>query len=109
VRGYRFQSIGPTFPDGYPAGGTTVEVGSLELRQRIGQSLGVVAFVDGGTVSGGPSDLSGNGVLRLGAGMGVRYYTSFGPLRFDIGVPLDTGGDIKTDVVEAYIGIGQAF
>lgn len=109
VRGYRFQSVGPTFADRHPAGGTRVEVGSVELRQRFGASLGAVAFVDAGEVSGGPSNLAGGGVLRVGAGVGARYYTGFGPIRVDVAVPLNKSGTIKTDIVEAYIGIGQAF
>ncbi len=42
-----------------------------------------------------------------GAGIGVRYYTSIGPIRLDVAVPLnrEPGGD----AFELYIGIGQAF
>ena len=109
VRGFRFQSIGPTFPDRRPAGGTSVQVGSIEWRQRFGESFGAVAFVDAGQVGGGASNLTGSGVLRVGAGLGGRYYTSFGPIRVDVAVPLNKSGAIKTDIVEAYIGIGQAF
>jgi translocation and assembly module TamA len=109
VRGYRFQSVGPAFADGTPAGGTTVQVGSVEWRQRFGESYGAVLFVDGGEVTGGSTSLSGSGVLRVGAGAGFRYYTAFGPIRIDVAAPLTKSGTIKTDIVEAYIGIGQAF
>jgi translocation and assembly module TamA len=104
IRGYRYQSVGPTFPDGRPTGGTGVDDGSIELRQRFGANWGAVGFVDAGQL-GNAGPFSGN--LRVGAGVGVRYYTSFGPIRFDIAVPLIH--QQKSDVVEAYIGLGQAF
>ena len=51
VRGFRYQSIGPQFPDGKPTGGTAVSAASVELRQRILEHYGVVAFVDAGQVT----------------------------------------------------------
>jgi translocation and assembly module TamA len=105
VRGFRFQSIGPQFPDGTPVGGTSVDVGSLELRQRFLSSYGAVAFVDAGQVGGDGVPFDGN--VQVGAGVGARYYTSFGPIRLDVAVPVTKlqGGDS----LEVYIGIGQAF
>jgi len=105
VRGFRYQSVGPQFPDGNPIGGTAVSAGSLELRQRILDKYGVVAFVDAGQVTANGSPFTSN--WRVGAGIGVRYYTSIGPLRLDVAVPLnrEPGGD----AFELYIGIGQAF
>ena len=45
--------------------------------------------------------------LRLGAGVGVRYYTGLGPLRLDFAVPLNKrAGDPDYAL---YVGIGQAF
>ena len=47
------------------------------------------------------------GHVAVGAGVGVRYYTSFGPIRFDVAVPLTH--EQKSDAFDLYIGIGQAF
>ena len=45
--------------------------------------------------------------MRAGAGLGLRYYAGFGPLRADIAVPLDKRtGDADFQI---YISIGQAF
>ena len=105
VRGYRYQSIGPKFPDREPTGGTAVSAGSLEFRQRILDKYGAVAFVDAGQVSGDGVPFTSH--WRVGAGVGVRYYTSIGPIRLDVAVPLNKApGD---DSFELYIGIGQAF
>ena len=105
VRGYRYQTLGPQFPDRRPTGGTAISTGTVELRQRILGSYGVVGFVDVGQVSGNGAPLTGN--WHAGAGVGARYYTSIGPIRLDVAVPLQKipGGD----KLELYIGIGQAF
>ena len=105
VRGFRYQSIGPHFADNRPTGGTAVSAGSVEFRQRILDKYGVVAFVDAGQVTANGVPFSGN--WRAGAGIGARYYTSIGPLRLDVAIPLNRqpGGD----AFELYIGIGQAF
>lgn len=105
IRGFNFQEVGPVSDDGTPRGGRSIlEVGA-ELRWRLSDTVGVVPFVEGGNVYDTASPrLSG---FRWGAGLGLRYYTSFGPLRFDIATPLDpAGGD---PAVQVYIGIGQAF
>jgi translocation and assembly module TamA len=99
IRGYRFQSVGPKFPDGKPSGGNSIDVGSF------GASYGAVAFVDAG--QSGDTGAPFNGALRVGAGVGARYYTSIGPIRFDIAVPLIH--QVRSDSLEAYIGLGQAF
>ena len=105
VRGYRYQSVGPRFPDNRPVGGTSIAAATVEYRQRFGESYGVAAFVDAGQVSAA-STPSGKGV-RAGAGIGARYYTSIGPIRADIAVPLNKQrGD---DSFEFYIGIGESF
>jgi translocation and assembly module TamA len=105
VRGFRYQSIGPRFPDGKPAGGTAIDAYSVELRQRLVGDFGAVAFVDAGRVSasGGPF----HGKAEVGAGVGVRYYTAIGPLRVDLAVPLTSVPG--NDHYQVYIGLGQAF
>jgi translocation and assembly module TamA len=110
VRGYRYQSVGPQFqingaPSGIPEGGTTIEVLDLELRQRVGTNFGFVIFADGGGVS--QSSAPFTGAFRVGVGTGVRYYTSIGPIRFDVAFPVARRP--SDDRFEIYIGLGQAF
>jgi translocation and assembly module TamA len=110
VRGYRYQSVGPQFTangvaTGIPEGGTSIQVADLELRQRIGTNFGFVVFADGGGVSQSAKPFSG--IFRLGVGTGVRYYTSIGPIRFDVAIP--TRRRANDDRFEVYIGLGQAF
>lgn len=105
VRGFKYQSIGPLFPDNNPVGGTSIDAGTVEYRQRLFDNFGAVAFVDAGQVS--EQSLPFRGTLRVGAGIGGRYYTPIGPVRLDIAVPLNRprGGD----AFEIYLGLGQAF
>jgi translocation and assembly module TamA len=107
VRGYRYQSIGPRFPNNEPEGGTSIEVGSVEFRQRFGTNYGAVAFVDAGRVGGTGIPGSTNSGPGVGVGVGARYYTSIGPIRVDVAVPLIH--ITKSDKLDLYIGIGQAF
>lgn len=105
VRGFIYQSIGPQFADGVPIGGTSIDAGSVEFRQRFGANYGAVMFVDAGQVSDGGVPFQGT--PQVGVGVGARYYTSFGPIRVDAAVPVTTQPHAGT--FELYIGIGQAF
>ncbi len=105
VRGYRYQSIGPQTYSGKPLGGTALAAGTVEFRQRILEDYGAVVFADMGQVN--TDGLPFTGIWRLGAGVGARYYTAFGPIRLDVALPVvkqANGG-----AFEVYIGLGQAF
>ncbi len=106
IRGYRYQSVGPQFPGtNDPVGGTEIEAGSIEFRQRFAANFGLAAFVDGGQVTGSASGVEND--FRIGVGLGLRYYTPIGPIRVDVAVPTKKrSGD---DDFELYIGLGQAF
>jgi translocation and assembly module TamA len=105
VRGYTYQTIGPLFPDDDPEGGLAFDTASVEFRQRVGKSFGIVPFVDAGQVSAGSMPFQGT--VRVGVGLGARYYTSIGPIRADIAFPLTrvagSGG------FALYIGLGESF
>ncbi|MEP6830647.1 MAG: BamA/TamA family outer membrane protein [Rhizomicrobium sp.] len=105
VRGFAYQSIGPQFADQKPVGAKSVDAATIEFRQRILEDYGVAAFVDAGQASAVGAPFSG--AVRVGAGIGARYYTPLGAVRAAIAVPLNRipGGD----AFELYIGLGQAF
>ena len=108
VRGYGYRAIGPSNSAGDPTGGRSLTELSAEARITTGffdGALQVVPFVDAGTV--GPDSTPGFDEIKIGAGIGIRYLTGFGPVRVDIGVPLNPGpNDAKVGV---YVGLGQAF
>ncbi len=107
VRGFAYQSAGPRDAFNNPLGGASLVEGSLEFRQRIGKSWGVVAFVDAGSAYLETLPNFADSTPRIGAGLGLRYYTSFGPARLDVGIPLNKrDGDAPFGV---YVSLGQAF
>lgn len=106
VRGYAFRTLGPLDGDDNPLGGRSAVELNTELRTRLTESLGLVTFVDGGQVYDELAPTFDND-LQWAAGLGARYFTGFGPLRFDIAFPLN-GRDVD-DPFQFYISIGQAF
>lgn len=104
VRGYGYQDIGPRDANDDPIGGSSLSEFSLEARIRFGD-FGIVPFVDAGSISTGKLPRLDD--LQLGAGLGVRYYSSFGPIRVDVGTPINPQpGDPR---VAVYVSLGQAF
>ena len=108
VRGYGYQRLGPRDADGDPIGGRSLAEFGLEARVRLqafGGNFGIVPFLDGGTLTtGSVPDLRR---WQLGAGIGARYYSSFGPIRIDVGTPLNRQtGDSRVAVT---VSLGQAF
>ena len=106
VRGYEFRTVGPLDSNNDPIGGRSVVEAGLELRVRLTEDIGVVPFIEGGQVSTEPyPDIGGE--MLWAAGLGVRYYTGFGPLRFDVAFPIN--GRPSDDTFQFYVSIGQAF
>jgi translocation and assembly module TamA len=104
VRGYGYQDIGPRDTNNDPIGGKSLAEFSIEARVRFG-NFGVVPFVDAGNIS--TQFLPHLNDLRIGAGVGARYYSSFGPIRVDVGTPVNPQkGDAK---IAVYVSLGQAF
>lgn len=108
VRGYGYQTVGPRDVNNDPVGGRSLVEFSLEARIRtgfFGGNFGVVPFIDAGNVyTSSTPDISG---LRYGAGLGIRYYSDFGPIRIDVGTPINPQpGDSR---IAVYVSLGQAF
>ncbi|MEO8176252.1 MAG: BamA/TamA family outer membrane protein [Sphingomicrobium sp.] len=108
VRGYGYQRLGPHDLDGDPVGGSGLAEFGLEARIRLkafGGNFGVVPFLDGGSLTN--KSWPGTSGWQLGAGIGLRYYSSFGPIRIDVGTPLNPrAGDGRVAVT---VSLGQAF
>jgi translocation and assembly module TamA len=110
IRGFAYQSVGPIFPGtDNPSGGTAISAVGLEIRRRLFTNWGVAAFIDAGQTSDSIRFLPNH--LQAGAGLGVRYYTAIGPIRFDVAVPINpTPGESSLQGrYQVYIGLGQAF
>ena len=108
VRGYGYREIGPRDESGDPIGGRSLVELSAEARiptPLFDGAVQVVPFVDAGSV--GTAEYPDFDDIRIGAGVGVRYLTGFGPLRLDVAFPVTPRpGD---SFVAVYVSLGQAF
>lgn len=109
IRGYGARSLGPRLQldDGSfrALGGEALLVLNQELRFRVMEGLEGVVFFDAGNVWGSRDDFGDD--LRRGVGLGVRFDSPVGLLRFDVGHPLDRRED--DDEYQFYLGFGHAF
>lgn len=106
VRGYPYRSLSPDGPNGDPMGGQSLFETSVEARIKITDEIGVVPFFDAGQAYA-TSFPNFQQNLCSAVGLGLRYYTGFGPFRVDVAFPLQRqAGDAA---LALYFGIGQAF
>ena len=78
--------------------------GMVSLAQWL--LFGVAGFVEAGSVSAEVAPVFDEGV-QVAVGGGVRYFSPVGPLRLDVGVPVNPRR--VDDAFQVYISIGQAF
>ncbi len=106
VRGYAYNELGPTVWWGAVVGGKSLFEASAELRVKVTDTIGVVPFFDVGNAfsSNFPNF---NEPLFAAAGLGLRYYTSVGPIRLDVAFPLERRAG--NGPVAIYVSIGQSF
>ena len=107
VRGYRYQTIGPSTAQGFTIGGLSAFNATLEARIKLIDNIGVAPFFDVGGAFCNSLPFGGCGDTRFSAGLGLIYYTPIGPIRVDLARPLDPRpGDYP---VVFYVSIGQPF
>lgn len=109
VRGQPYRSLGLAVTRGFGPqfliGGRYFLGGSLEARAKVSDKIGVVGFVDWGSI-GLDGFTGGFSESHAGAGLGLRYDTGLGPIRLDVAAPISgTTGD----GVQIYVGLGQSF
>ncbi len=106
VRGYPWRSLSPLGPNGEPMGGQSLFEASAEARIKVTDDIGVAPFVDAGQAFA-TSFPNFQQQMAYSVGLGLRYYTGFGPFRVDVAFPLERqAGD---PAIALYFGIGQAF
>lgn len=106
VRGYGYQKLS-RFSSGEPLGGRSLLVLSSELRLHLTDKIGSVLFIDGGnTFEEKIPNFEDS--LRWAVGTGIRYYTGFGPIRFDIAFPISRRPRVDNSY-QFYISLGQAY
>ncbi len=84
VRGYEYESLGPEDDAGDVVGGERLIVTSVEADYLFKPDWSGALFMDAGNAFNG-TDVD----LKLGAGFGLRWQSPIGPIRVDIGFPVD--------------------
>lgn len=107
VRGQPFESLGVEvlMPGPIKTGGMSVANLTAEIRYQLRPKIGLAVFADAGKVWE-ESRFGGGSDWHAGAGLGLRYATPIGPMRFDVAGPV--GGDTGNGL-QLYLGLGQAF
>ena len=106
IRPYGYQMAGQLAPNNDPIGGRSSLVLNFESRVKITDTIGVVPFVDAGSYYESSVPQLGHR-LFYGVGLGLRYYTPFGPLRLDLATPLYKRN--ADSWVQVYVSLGEAF
>lgn len=124
IRSYGYQLCSRYDDEDNPIGEASLLEACIEPRVRLSEDWGMVAFVE---VSASPfsssSSSSPNQPTFLaekrkplwGIGFGFRYFTRFGPIRFDVGIPCSRRDSLKEKgkkidkPLQFYISIGQSF
>ncbi len=106
IRPYGYQLAGPLAPNNQPIGGKSSLVMNFEARIKVTDTIGVVPFVDAGSYYETSLPQFGQRLL-YGVGLGLRYYTPFGPLRLDLATPLYKRS--ADSWVQVYVSLGEAF
>ena len=86
IRGYGWREVGPRVGgpgNRFPIGASNVVTASVEYERYFTPRWGAAVFVDTGSAFEGHPD------LRTGVGIGLRWRSPVGPLRFDFARGLD--------------------
>jgi len=83
IRGFDYESISPFNAAGDLAGGKHVAVASIEFEHQFAPQWAVAAFTDFGDAFSSKFD------FKYSVGAGIRWFSPIGPIRVDIGVPLN--------------------
>jgi outer membrane protein insertion porin family len=107
VRGYRENRLGPLDEKGNPTGGNAMVILNVEWRFPLWRWIGGAVFVDTGAIASEVERLSPDD-LKSGIGAGLRVATPVGPLRLDVGYPLDATSR-QDRQPRVYLSVGHAF
>jgi len=101
IRGYSYESLSPENEDGELLGGQHMLTSSLEYQRHLTGNFWGATFVD----TGDAFDEWWPEELKTGAGVGVRWISPVGPIRFDIAHPFDD----EEDSWRLHFSIGPEF
>lgn len=100
VRGYGYKKISPKDEKGKYVGASRLATGTLEYQYQVYPDWWAATFVDSGLAANSyhPKE------LRYGAGIGIRWASPVGAIKFDIATPVRDKDNSKN--IQFYIGLG---
>lgn len=99
IRGYSQGSISPRDSQGKLQGASKLLTGSLEYQYNFSGRWWGAMFVDGGEAA----DSISSARLNVGSGVGIRWRSPVGPIRFDLATPL---GNHDSRGLQMHIAVG---
>lgn len=99
VRGYKYESISPEDDNGDLTGAEKLVTASVEYQYRVKGKWWGAVFFDIGQAVNNFNDQD----WKKGVGVGVRWQSPLGPVKFDIAKPV---GDPDKHGLQFYIGLG---
>ncbi|WP_052306314.1 autotransporter assembly complex protein TamA [secondary endosymbiont of Ctenarytaina eucalypti] len=99
IRGYKYKSLSPKENNGLLTGASRLVTGSLEYQYKLSGKWWYAVFLDSGEAV---NDIK-KSTFKTGAGVGVRWYSPFGPIKLDMAIPVS---DEHEHGVQFYIGLG---
>ncbi|WP_162650710.1 autotransporter assembly complex protein TamA, partial [Haemophilus influenzae] len=100
VRGYGYKKIAPKNKNGKLVGGSRLLTTSLEYQYQVYPNWWAATFADSGLAADNYTAKE----LRYGAGVGVRWASPVGAIKFDIATPIRDKDNSKN--IQFYIGLG---
>jgi outer membrane protein insertion porin family len=105
IRGFEFRSIGPT-ENGLPFGGNKSLCFNAEAIFPLYETFKGVVFYDRGNAWGENHNYSLSS-MRDSVGLGIRFFSPFGPIRLEYGFKVDRKKD--EDMGELHFSVGAFF
>lgn len=116
LRSYGYQLGSRLDEKDRPMGGASILEACLEPRIRLSEDFGMVLFVETCCTSDRKwVRFDKDDTKLVGVGLGFRYFTRFGPIRFDLGFPTQRRdsqqhpGKKSDRAVQFYLSVGQCF
>ncbi len=100
IRGYGYKKVSPKNSKGKLVGASRLASGTLEYQYQVVSDWWLATFADAGLAANSYNV----GELHYGAGMGVRWASPVGAIKFDIATPIRDKNNSKN--IQFYIGLG---
>lgn len=102
IRGFAYKDISPKDSDGDLTGGTNLATATFEYQYQVYPSWWAAVFYDTGLAANNFKTSN----LHSGVGVGVRWASPIGAIKFDLATPVSDPDD-NSNGVQYYIGIGS--